>query len=291
MSIKTILVPASGSESDDGIFESALAAATRCMAHLEFYHVIVDPCEAAANAPEAGFAMGAGLVRSFAEVRAEERKRLAAARNHVEIFCRQYGIVMRDKPHDRNEVSASWCEASGDSKWLLMHRARCSDLVVMARKTHDNHLPPDLLEHLLLQSGRPILLAPSQAVRRSYDTILVCWKDCREAAHAVTAAMPLLCHAPRIFVVSVSETGDDEQIAAADGVVRHMLWHGIHAAPCHLRTDGHAVARVLSTAAHDYGADLIVMGGYSRSRLTELIFGGCTEAFLRTADRPILLAH
>jgi hypothetical protein len=43
--------------------------------------------------------------------------------------------------------------------------------------------------------------------------------------------------------------------------------------------------------AVDCGADLIVMGAYGQSRTHELIFGSCTEAFLRDADRPILLMH
>lgn len=291
MSIKTILVLAGGSDSDYGVFATALATAIPFAAHLDFYHVLVDAAEAAANMPHAGFAMGAGLVNSLAELRAEEQTRLCAARDHVEVFCRQNGIAMRDKPQDRSELSAGWCEVSGDSMSLIMHRARCSDLVVTGRKTHSNHLPDDLVERLLLESGRPILLAPSHAARSLYGTIMVCWKECREAAHAVTAAMPLLRQAARVFIVSVSENGDDEEMVAADGLVRQMLWHGIHAAPCHLGIDGRSVARILSSAARDYEADLMVMGGYSRSRLTELIFGGCTDAFLRAADCPVLLAH
>lgn len=221
MSIKTILVPAGGSESDLGVFKTALAAARPFAAHLDFYHVTVDAGEAAANIPHAGFAMGAGLVNALTELRTEEQARLVAARDHVRTFCRQHGIAMRDKQEGRS-VSASWCEESGYSTSLITRRARCSDLVVMGRKTRSNHLPGNLIERLLLESGRPILLAPSQAERRSYGTILVCWKECREAAHAVTAAMPLLRQAARVFIVNILENEDDEEAAAADGIVRQM---------------------------------------------------------------------
>ena len=124
-----------------------------------------------------------------------------------------------------------------------------------------------------------------------YGTIMVCWKDCREAAHAVTAAMPLLRQAARVLIVSVSESGDDEETDAADGVTRQLRWHGIHAALRRLRSDGRPIAQILSSAARDYEADLMVMGGYSRSPLAEYIFGGCTNAFLQAADCPIFLAH
>jgi nucleotide-binding universal stress UspA family protein len=291
MSIKTILVPAGGSESDHGIFETALVAAAPFAAHLDFYHVIVEAGEAAANIPHAGFAMGAGLVNALAELRTEERTRWRAARDHVESFCHHNGIALREKLQDRSQVSASWSEESGNSTSLIIHRARCSDLIIMGRKTHNNHLPDNLVERLLLESGRPILLVPSHAAHSLYGTIMVCWKNCREAAHAVTAAMPLLRQAARVFIVSVSENDDDEETAAVDGVARQMRWHGIHAVPERLRFDGRPIARILSSAARDYKADLMVMGGYSRNPLAEFIFGGCTDTFLRAADRPILLVH
>lgn len=259
-------------------------------AHLDFYHLVVDAIEAASNMPHAGFTMGAGLVNELAALRTSEQTRLLAARDHFETFCRENGIAMYDKPQDRNEVSASWFEDSGDSLSRVMHRARCNDLVVVGRKKYHNHLPENLIDRLLLESGRPILLAPSQTARNFCGTVIVCWKECREAAHAITAAMPLLHAARRVFIVSVSED-DNDAMTAADSVARQMLWHGIHATPCHLAADGRPIAKILSSAARDYEADLVIMGAYSRSRLRELIFGGCTDAFLHAADYPVLLAH
>ena len=291
MSIKTILVPAGGSASDRGVFETALAAAEPLGAHLDFYHVIVDACEAAENTPHVGFAMGAGLVTTLTELRAEEQGRLSAARDQVEMFCSQHAIPIREKPQDRNAISASWCEEYGDSSSLIMRRARCSDLIVMGRSHHRNHLPENLLERLLLQSGRPILLAPTEAKRTLNESIMVCWKDCREVVHAVNAAMPLLRRAARVFIINVAEGGDDGGIAAADRLARQMLWHGIHAATCQVASDGRPVAATLSSKARELEAGLIVMGAYSRSPMSELLFGGCTRSFLGAADCAILLAH
>jgi nucleotide-binding universal stress UspA family protein len=44
--IRTILVPASGSETDAIVFETALAAARLCQAHLVFFHIRVSSGEA-----------------------------------------------------------------------------------------------------------------------------------------------------------------------------------------------------------------------------------------------------
>lgn len=120
---------------------------------------------------------------------------------------------------------------------------------------------------------------------------MVCWKDCREAVHAVTAAMPLLRQAERVVIVNVVEGGDDGGITAADRLARQMLWHGIHAATSHVTSDKSSVADTLSSAARELKAGLMVMGAYSRRPISELLFGGCTHSFLRAADWPILLAH
>lgn len=288
--MRTILVPAGGSESDKTIFETALLAARSLSAHLDFYHVRVTAGEAALNAPYAGFAMGAGLSNTLDQLQAEANVRLNAARETVEKFCGRHRIPILDKPHGRNEVSASWCEEAGESMPLMIRRARHSDLVIIGRK-HADHLPNDLLERLLLESGRPILVSAPDATPTPIKTAMVCWKECAQAAHAVTAAMPLLRCAARVVVVSVAENGDDDAVTAVDGLARQMLWHGIHAHAQCIAPDGRSVANVLMAAATDCKADLVVMGGYSHSRIREIIFGGCTDAFLRTADRAVLLVH
>ena len=122
------------------------------------------------------------------------------------------------------------------------------------------------------------------------DTIMVCWKESREAAHAVTAAMPLLRQAARVFIINVAESSDDG-VVAADRLAHQLLWHGIHAATCHVAADGRPVAAALSSAAREVEAGLMVMGAYSRSPISELLFGGCTQSFLRDSDCPIFLAH
>jgi nucleotide-binding universal stress UspA family protein len=49
--MKTILVPAAGSETDEVAFATALAAARPIGGHLEFLHICMSPGEAAAFVP------------------------------------------------------------------------------------------------------------------------------------------------------------------------------------------------------------------------------------------------
>jgi nucleotide-binding universal stress UspA family protein len=41
----------------------------------------------------------------------------------------------------------------------------------------------------------------------------------------------------------------------------------------------------------EVGADLLVLGGYGRTRLSELVMGGVTRHVLAEAKLPVLLAH
>ena len=43
--------------------------------------------------------------------------------------------------------------------------------------------------------------------------------------------------------------------------------------------------------ARELGADLLVKGAYTQSRIRQMIFGGPTQHILERADVPVLMAH
>jgi len=47
----------------------------------------------------------------------------------------------------------------------------------------------------------------------------------------------------------------------------------------------------LLLAAHNEGADLMVMGAYTHNRIRQFIFGGATLEALLDATIPVLMAH
>ena len=59
--IKTILVPATGSDTDEIVFEAALSVARMFSSHLDFLHVRIDPLEtiAAMGSADIGGTMAA----------------------------------------------------------------------------------------------------------------------------------------------------------------------------------------------------------------------------------------
>jgi len=187
-------------------------------------------------------------------------------------------------------VTASWQEQDGYALRRILFRARHNDLVVAGRARSANGLPSDFLEQLLVGSGRPVLIAGSSPTPVLTGTIMVCWKETAEAARAVNAAMPFLIHARRVVIVSVAE--NDENVAdALSDVARQLGWNGVRSEIRTIAANGAAVPGLLSSAAQDCGADLVVLGAYGRSRMHEILFGSCTQSMIRNAETSVLLMH
>jgi nucleotide-binding universal stress UspA family protein len=70
-----------------------------------------------------------------------------------------------------------------------------------------------------------------------------------------------------------------------------MLWHNPGTTVRHLKQDGRPPVETMLEGAATAGADLLVMGGYSHSRVREVLFGGFTRRVLTAAELPVLMAH
>jgi nucleotide-binding universal stress UspA family protein len=288
--MKSILVPISGSATDEPVIEAALCAARLFSSHLEFVHVHVGAGEAALNLPHTGFAMGPALSGALKELDRKAATRSATAAQHFRDLCAQSRIEICDAPGNAQGVTASWHEADGHALRRIMFGARHSDLVVVGRAKKPNGLPADYLEQLLVGCGRPILIAASTPRRTLTGTIMVCWRETAEAARAVSCAMPLLMNAKRVVAVTVAERNEDQAGSMAQ-LARHLAWNGISAEVQIIKAEGGGPPQLLVAAAQACEADLVVLGAYGHSQLRELLFGGCTQSFLRDADRPVLMMH
>jgi nucleotide-binding universal stress UspA family protein len=285
---RTILVPASGSDTDVVVFATALTAARPYRAHLEFFHVCVSAGEALRYTPHASFARGEALHNVLQEFKQESEHRSEAAQGHVRDFCKRNKIAMLNRPGRSPALSASWRMEAANGEEPFITRARLHDLVVMGRFTHPNGLPPDLLRLVLLRCGRPIMIAATSAPR-AFHTLMVAWNDTREAARALTAAMPLLTKAKRAVVTAVEERKASVNSAAT--VASQLAWHGVRSEAHTIKADGRPIALSLALAAETCEADLLVMGSYSTGPLRQEIFGGCTQSILNKASIPVFLLH
>src|SRR5438552_1048906 len=109
----------------------------------------------------------------------------------------------------------------------------------------------------------------------------------------VVAALPLLARADAVEILVVDRNGHFAGHGEEPGadVARHLARHGVRVEVRRLSSGGKDVGRLLLSRAAGFSADLIVMGAYGHSHLSEWIFGGVTRTVLREAEFPILISR
>lgn len=291
--MRTILVLTGGAKTDEQVFASALAVARPLGAHLDFLHVRVSQAQAVSNTPHIDFARGKALTASFDALSKEALARSEASLRHFKEFCAREAVPLATSPVGVSQrvASGSWSEEQPENvaSLMLLH-ARHHDLVVMGRAARSNGLPVDLIERLLFESGRPILISPAQAPAESIGTAVVCWKERPEAARALAVAAPILKTTSRVVLLAAEDRDSGPPEALGD-LAKRLEWSGINAETRWLPHDGRAVEARLQQAIDDYDAGLVVMGAYGHGRMRETIFGGCTRRYLENSDQPVLMMH
>ena len=286
--IKTILVPATGSDRDSAVFASALTVAGAFAAHLEFLHVRPDAAATAvAMASDGGGAtMVGGLINRLEE---EASEREGKAKQFFQSFCEREELAVQDAPPGSQAPSAQWLREIGAEPYWVAEYGRAADLLVIGRPGEDEGVLLDTIEGALIDSGRPLLIPPAAPLTALPETIAIAWKATPQAARARTAASPFLSTAKQVVVLTVAEDrrAPEEE---ADRLMAGLRRHGVPVSVRHLRPEAQSAADSLLSAAVEHAA-LLVMGGYGHSRLREWIFGGFTLRVLRGAEVPVLMAH
>jgi len=288
--MKTILGLVGGSDRDEVICRTALAAAVPLSAHLDFLHVHVSAVIAARYDGPAQFAMGSGVDNALDVLETKAKRFSKVAADHVHRFCASSKIKVGEPARNGKETTATFREEKDTTIERLIFHARHSDLVVLGRAKQTQGLSPQTLERLVKNCGRPVLVAATEAPRTLTGTVMVCWTKSANVARAVAAATPILTSAKRVVFTSIAKRNEDETEAVHD-LVRRFARNGVAAEAQIIQADGGRIPNLLATAAEDCNADLIVMGAYGRSRLREIVLGSCTEVLLRDVDKPILLMH
>src|SRR5690349_1085984 len=111
---RSILVPASGSDTDHFVFETALTAALPFGAHLQFFHVRLSPATASLQVPHFEFCQGAAVNTILETLRNKGDHLSRVAREHVEQFCSLNSVRIRETPDLMEGVSASLTEEADE---------------------------------------------------------------------------------------------------------------------------------------------------------------------------------
>ncbi|MFI4891505.1 MAG: universal stress protein [Steroidobacterales bacterium] len=288
--IKTIFIPTAGSNADDAVFATALEVGQALRAHLNFYHVRQLVWEAAVRERHFEFREGPSINAAVGQVRDDEALHARKAREHAQQFCNAHAIPLLTTPSAAAGVTAEISEETGEPAARLIPKARHHDLVVVGRRARDDRMPANLIELLLVGSGRPILIAPGQARSFIGRSVVVGWKETPEAARAVAAAMPLLQAADRVVLVRVEEDAAAKS-PCIDDLAAQLAWHGVGADVRYIPMGRCRAEAALADVAAEVGAGLLVVGGYGHKPLREAAFGGVTSALVAHADLPVFMMH
>ena len=74
-------------------------------------------------------------------------------------------------------------------------------------------------------------------------------------------------------------------------IAHQLARHGVNAESSPTYAEDIDVDDLILSRASDMSADLIVMGGYGRSRVRELILGGATRGILDHMTIPVIFSH
>lgn len=287
MAIKVILTPLFGVPADEAALSTSLAVARKFSAHIDVMHVRADP---RTMIPYIGEGMSGALIEEMiasAEQQADERAK--TVRKTFDDWRDKTNLAMGDSAVDG--PNCSWIEDVGRADSCIARRGRVSDILVMTRAEGENAATTitETLEAALMDSGRPLMVAPSKGAETVGNHVAIAWNGGEEAARAVTAAVPFLRAADAVTIMTVGEPCPSESDQKA--LAGYLDSHGIKARIQELDEQAGSVSETLLSAAKTANADLLVMGAYTHSRLRELVFGGVTYEILEAADIPVLMAH
>ena len=289
--MKNILVPLTGFDNDARALEAAFSVAKRFGGRIDALRIHPDAMQIVTIAAVQQFGAQMGNVELIHALQKNADARSAAAQAAFDAFVKRHFPSGTDKTHDG--VAASMQRSEGDPVRDTTAAARYRDLVVLARAPEDGDFSPDAVANILVHCGRPVLLVPDKAPPVIGAKVAVAWKETPEAARALTAAMPILARAEKVFVLAAAESSGKAEEAAqsAERLADELRHHGFTVETRNVTSDAQGTAEALIGAAHAAGADLLVMGAYGHGRLRELVFGGVTRHVLKDYDLPVLMLH
>jgi len=278
MTPKDIVVFIEGEAGRDDRLKFAATLAENWGAHLIATFVADD----LALHQHAGFAIGGALNSMIAMHREAVDRACTEARAAFEAI-----VANRTMTHE-------WRVSQNEIGEALMLHARHAGLAIVgpAPAASQPTTVLSLSEDVIFASGRPSLLVPVDWPEdRLPRRVVIGWNGSREAARAISDAMPFLTAADAVDLVVVPEGKIRGLLGAEPGadISRHLARHGVQVTL--IQAVGDDPGGLLLDHAARVGAGLLVMGASGQSRISEFIFGGATRRILAQARIPVLLSR
>jgi nucleotide-binding universal stress UspA family protein len=282
--IKSILVPVRG----DGMVATVLAhAAELAKKHQAQVNVVHCRAQAKDLMPQ-----GVPLSEFARKVMLEQATELANRQeNHLRgilhRLAREFGLS--EDPNDGGTALCTFTEEQGRMADVVKHAGRLSDLIVLPKPQRERNLGQSSLKAALYRAGRPVLICPGQLQpdETFAQHVAVGWNGSLPASRAVASSLDVVQSATRVSILTGGKVHTHGP--TVEELVAYYAMRGIEAEI--VRFEDKDSASGLLKTCESIDASLLVIGAYSHSHETEMLFGGNTERIVDNTEMPLLMAH
>lgn len=284
--MKAVLVNLELGPGTESAIRCGIAVAGMFDSYLEGIHVRPIQPDVIAAGADGFIAAAPDLVAGFED---DARERASRLRDQFEAAVREAGLP-RFRPEGETGPIADWHLESGSAPSVLGSYGRVFDLIVVGRPAADSLASSTAaLEGALFEAGRPLLIAPPTSQELRGERIVIAWNGSTETARTVALSNAFLNRARSVAVLSVAKGMVPGPSGAA--LARSLARRGLDVEVVDVPGDERPVGKVMLDEATRLGADILIKGAYTQSRLRQMIFGGATSYILANAELPILMAH
>jgi nucleotide-binding universal stress UspA family protein len=269
------------------VLEAALMVARRFNSHIVGLHSLTTEY-AVVFGGEMGFSISSEVDRTLER---EGHERRDQARRLFRDFMNAHGVPIGPAAPGYNGPYASWREEDGRQNAVVGMSGRVYDLIIVEQPEKLASIAEATLEDALFESGRPVMMVPKTVPPQLGDTVAVAWNGSTETAMTVALGMPFLQLARRVVVIAVGPQHMPEPGPAGEELARNLEGYGLDVTlrPAYGRQK--AMGESFLKEAMAAGADLMLKGAYTQSRIRQMIFGGATRHIIMEAAIPVIMAR
>jgi nucleotide-binding universal stress UspA family protein len=269
------------------VLEAALMVARRFNSHIVGLHSLTTEY-AVVFGGEMGFSISSEVDRTLER---EGQERRDQARHLFRDFMDRHGVAIGRPTPGENAPTASWREEDGRQNAVVGMSGRVYDLIIVEQPEKLASIAEATLEDALFESGRPVLMVPKTLPPTLGDTIAIAWTGSTETALTVAVSMPFLKLAKHVVVVAVGPQLMPEPGPTGDELASNLEAHGLSVSlrPAFGRQKPQGESFLKEAMAA--GADLLLKGAYTQSRIRQMIFGGATRHIIMESRIPVIMAR
>jgi nucleotide-binding universal stress UspA family protein len=136
-----------------------------------------------------------------------------------------------------------------------------------------------------------VLMVPKEVPQTMGETIAVAWNGSTETALTVALGMPFLLQARHVIIIAVGPQHMPEPGPTGEELAQTLERHGLNitmrVAVGRQKPQGESFLKEAVAA----GADMMLKGAYTQSRIRQMIFGGATRHLIMESSIPVLMAR